>query len=206
MKKTRKNTKSYRQRNKRKTYKRSRSYGGGGGAAGANAPSSEQSVNDTQEQINSLFSALKAEQNKIIEADKNINNIRKSDSAAAQTTNKQIKDIKAENKKIKDAYYKIEEILNKINILKDKEKTDRGKKVLDMYVMKFFNEHGKKTPTVYFDSYSPKIDEYEKFGIDTEEFWVNPALQVNAIDDILDMKKSRTKYKPEMYYYKVESK
>jgi len=168
-------------------------------------PKTEESDKKEQkmgEEIENLFTLLKMEQEKIVESEKNINKIR----SGEESTKKKIVKIKAENKKINESYYKIEEILNKIKILNDKEKSDRGKRVLDMYVMKFFHEHGKKAPTVYFDTYSPKISEYDKFGIDTEEFWVNPGLQLNAIDELLDMKKSRTKYVPEIQYYKVEGK
>lgn len=187
MKKTRKNIVK-RKCNRRKSNKRTS--GGAAPAAGAGYP----------EHIRNLFETLKIEQKKITEAQRKIEEINRTD----DKINKKIKDIKDENKKINDAYYKIEEILNKIKMLNDKETKQRGKKILDMYVMKFFHEPGKKTPTVYFDNYQPNTDENKKFGIDTEDFWVNPMLQFNAIDELLDIKKSRTKYTPEMIYYKVE--
>lgn len=174
-------------------------------AAPAAAPAAASSV---EEQIEALFISLKAEQKKIIDAEAAIENINKlpspKDAYSVKNAPQKLKDIKAENKKIKDAYAKIEEIVNEIKALVDKEKSDRGKKIIDMYVMKFFHEPGKKTPTVYFDNYMPNTDEKQKLGIDDEDFWVNPTLQLGAIDEILDMKKSRITFKPEKLFYKVE--
>lgn len=198
MRKTRKNDIKYkRRRNKQKT--RKHTLYGGEDTPPAN-PGAPVETSTIQKQIEELFNQLTVQKENIKNAEEEIENIK----ISTDKTTKKIKDMKVQNKKIRDAYYEIEKILNDIKKLSDKEAGQRGKKILDMYAMKFYHEPGKKTPTVYFDRYQPSADQKTSFGIDDEEFWINPTLQLNAIDEILDMKKASTKYKPEIFYYKVQ--